>query len=61
MAQPDLKAREESKRHRNWQPQERWLAIQEMIAWAEGQATVKRNTPEQCREKERRLLAGRKA
>jgi hypothetical protein len=57
MVQPDLKTREERKRDRHWLPGERWHAMQAMIAWAESQGTVKRNTPAQCRAKERRLLS----
>jgi hypothetical protein len=57
MEQLDLKSREERKRDRHWQPKERWQAIHDMITWAESQAAVKRNTPAQCMEKERRLLA----
>lgn len=53
----DLKRREEQKRERCWNPQERWRVIQEMIAWADVQATVRRNTPQRCLELERVKLA----
>jgi hypothetical protein len=48
---------EEAKRLRNWNPQNRWLAMQEMITWAESQATVRRNTKEARLEHQRQLLA----
>ena len=41
----DLKAREEAKRERNWDPAMRWKVIQDTITWAESQGTVDRNTP----------------
>jgi len=44
---------EHEKRERAWTPAARWRAIQETIAWAEAQATVKRNTPAACIERER--------
>jgi hypothetical protein len=53
----DLKAREEKKRDAAWDPAQRWRALQEMIAWAESQATVRRNTPARCIELERAKLA----
>ena len=46
----ELKRREEKKREAHWDPAARWRAIQDMIAWAEKQATVRRNTPERCLE-----------
>jgi hypothetical protein len=48
---------EESKRWRNWDPTKRWQAIQAAIAWAESQATVRRNTKEACLAHQARLLA----
>jgi hypothetical protein len=53
----ELKRREEEKRERMWDPGERWRVIQETIAWAEAQATVRRNTPARCLELERRWNA----
>lgn len=55
----DLKRYEEEKRERHWDPAVRWRVIQEMIAWADSQATGGRNTRERClqlqREKDRFL------
>ena len=48
---------EEAKRWRNWDPKQRWQALQAMIAWAESQATVRRNTKEACLANQQRLLA----
>ncbi|MBC8871531.1 MAG: hypothetical protein H8E44_19070 [Planctomycetes bacterium] len=51
-----LKKAEEAKRDRNWDARQRWKALQDMIAWAEAQATVRRNTREAClREQARKL------
>jgi len=41
----DLKARENVKRERHWDPAMRWKVIQDTITWAEAQKTVTRNTP----------------
>lgn len=49
----NLVLHEHEKRERAWTPAARWRAIQETIAWAEAQATVKRNTPAACIERER--------
>ena len=54
----ELKRREEQKREAAWDPAERWRAIQEMITWAESQATVRRNTPERCLELQKKKLEG---
>lgn len=51
-------ASEHERRERAWTPLARWNAIQETIRWAEAQATVRRNTPRSCLERER-LLAHR--
>ena len=51
-----LLTQEEQKRQRQWDPAARWKAIQDTITWAEQQATVRRNTPEVCREIERKML-----
>jgi hypothetical protein len=48
---------EHDKRERAWTPAARWRAIQETIAWAEAQATVKRNTPAACIQRERARTA----
>jgi hypothetical protein len=51
----ELKSAEEARRERAWDPQERWQALQNTIAWAEAQSTVRRNTREAClREQARR-------
>jgi hypothetical protein len=58
----DLKRYEEEKRERHWDPAVRWRVIQEMIAWADSQATGGRNTRQRCLELQRekdRLLATR--
>jgi hypothetical protein len=53
----DEKRYEEENRERHWDPAVRWRVIQEMIAWADSQATGGRNTRERClqlqREKDR--------
>ena len=41
----DLKHREEEKRHRCWDPLQRWQVLQDTSAWADAQAAVSRNTP----------------
>jgi len=41
---------------RAWRPVVRWRVIQEMIAWADSQATVGRNTRERCLELQRAKL-----
>jgi hypothetical protein len=51
----DRVAREHERRDRAWQPAARWQALQETIRWAESQATARRNTPQSCIERERRL------
>lgn len=51
--------REEAKRERRWDAAERWRAIQRTIAWAERQATVRRNTAAACLREQRRKLARR--
>jgi hypothetical protein len=53
----DLKAREEAKRERNWDPKVRWKVIQETLAWCAAQATVGRNTPAACLAEQQRKLA----
>jgi hypothetical protein len=57
----DLIRREEAKRQRCWDPAARWKVIQETIAWAEAQATVRRNTKEACLANQQRILAERAA
>jgi hypothetical protein len=51
----DRAAGEHERRERAWQPAARWQALQETIGWAESQATARRNTPQSCIERERRL------
>ena len=52
----ELVQAEEQKRQNAWDSAARWRAIQETIAWAESQSTVKRNSPAVCRETERNTL-----
>ena len=54
----ELMRSEEQKREAHWDPVERWRVIQEMIIWAESQATVRRNTPARCLELQRTKLQG---
>lgn len=58
MNEDDLKHLEEQKREACWSAAERWRALQNTIAWAEAQATVRRNTRERCLELQREKLAG---
>ena len=53
----DLKHREEAKRDAHLDPAERWRLIQEMIAWADAQAPVSRNSMARCLELQRAKLA----
>jgi hypothetical protein len=39
----DLKAAEEARREKAWDPVLRWKVLQETITWADAQATVRRN------------------
>jgi len=48
-------AAEEHKRERNWDPQQRWQTLQATIMWADGQSTVRRNSPESCHRVEQML------
>jgi len=48
MTDEHLKAAEERKREAAWSAAERWRVLQETIVWAESQATVRRNTPDEC-------------
>jgi hypothetical protein len=61
----ELLREEERKRERHWDPAARWRVIQEMIAWADAQATVRRNTPARClelqRAKDRAVAAEKKS
>jgi len=56
----NLKDAEEAKRERHWDARTRWGVLQETIAWAEAQATVRRNTPAACLREQRRKLAENK-
>ena len=49
----ELKRSEEQKREAHWEPAQRWRVIQEMIAWADSQATGGRNTKQRCLELQR--------
>ncbi|MCY2993191.1 MAG: hypothetical protein NTY19_35700 [Planctomycetota bacterium] len=53
----NLKDAEEAKRERHWDARTRWRVLQETIAWAEAQATVRRNTREACLREQQRKLA----
>ena len=55
----ELLQQEELKRERHWDARERWRLILEAIAWAETQATVRRNTPQRCLAEQARKLAAR--
>jgi hypothetical protein len=54
----ELVREEAAKRDRNWDPQQRWQVLQNTIAWAEAQATVRRNTKAACLANQARLLKG---
>ncbi len=56
MTVDDLKRFEERKREAHWDAAQRWRILQETIAWAESQATVRRNTPQRCLEIQRAKL-----
>ena len=53
----NLVREEAAKRDRNWDPKARWQVIQETIAWADSQATVRRNTKQACLANQQRILA----
>jgi hypothetical protein len=53
----DLKRSEEAKRERMWDPALRWRVLQQIIAWAESQATIQRNTPQKCLELQKAKLS----
>ena len=53
----ELIAGEQAKRERHWDPQLRWKVMQETIAWADAQRTVRRNTPAACLAEQNRKLA----
>ena len=53
----DLKREEEERRERCWDPIQRWRVLQEMIAWADSQLPVQRNTREACLREQARKLA----
>ena len=53
-----LKRAEEQKREAHWDPAERWRVIQATIAWADSQATVRRNTRQRCLELQAAKLEG---
>lgn len=57
MRMSDYLQAEEAKRDRNWDAAERWKVLQRTIAWAERQATVRRNTPAACLREQQRKLA----
>jgi hypothetical protein len=50
----ELKRLEEQKREAHWHPTVCWRVIRELIAWADAQPTVGRNTPERCLELQRK-------
>jgi hypothetical protein len=53
----DLIKSESAKRLRNWDRAARWQVLRQTIAWAEQQATVRRNTPAACLREQQRKLA----
>ncbi len=56
----NLKEKEEAKRDSHWDPLTKWNLLQETIAWAEAQSTVKRNTREnRLAEQARKRSSGR--
>ena len=55
----ELLRSEQRQREAHWDPAERWRVIQEMIAWADAQATVRRNTSARCWKRNGRKIAGR--
>lgn len=57
MDMAEMLRQEEEKRRRHWDAADRWRVIEQTIRWAEGQATVRRNTPEACLREQRRKLA----
>jgi hypothetical protein len=48
---------EEEKRERHWEPGVRWRILQETIAWAADQSSVKRNSIEARLTEQNRKLA----
>ncbi len=44
----ELLRREEEKRNRMWDPAARWQMIEDLIAWADAQKPVPRNSKEGC-------------
>ena len=55
----NLLQQEERKREHHWDAQERWRQILEAISWAEGQSTVRRNTPQYCLAEQLKKLTAR--
>ena len=53
----NLVEQEELKRDRHLDAREKWRLILEAISWAEGQATVRRNTPQRCLAEQARKLS----
>ncbi len=53
----DFVQQEELKRDRHLDAREKWRLILEAIAWAEGQVTVQRNTPQRCLAEQARKLS----
>jgi hypothetical protein len=53
----ELKAAEEARRDRHWDPAMRWKVLQETITWAESQTTVRRNTKASRLAEQQRKLA----
>ncbi len=56
LALNELKRLEEAKRDRCWEPAARWKALQETIAWAERQSSVRRNEKANRLAEQRRKL-----
>ena len=57
MTNHSLKEAEEARRERHWDPAVRWRVLQETIAWAEAQATVRRNSKAARLAEQRKKLA----
>jgi hypothetical protein len=57
MVDHELKADEEQRRERHWDPAVRWRVLQDTLSWAETQATVRRNTRQSQLAKQNDIIA----
>ena len=57
----ELKAREEERRERHWDPRARWKALQDTITWADAQVTCGRNSMAGQLESQAKILARRRS